>query len=249
MRIVTPQSRELTGGSLFCGIDTAIESAKAWGNEVSIVEPFACTAVDEFRKVYEHHSPNGFLFERWCFEQWLYMPTWIDHCGGGTVFKADSDVLIFANVAKVLEDGADITREINPFFHGYINKETALRISDGILDAFRNGTAETQCARTGGHVADMFLIPAIFGLDCRAGHPIRESLFDLNLYETCGEPDFEGHKDIRFVAGQPYWVRNSGDAKMLSIHCWGKAKRRMPAIWEQAKASTRGAPVRLTIGQ
>jgi len=243
MRIVIPQNRELNNGRLFDGIDTAIECARAWGNEVSVVEPFACPAVDELRKLYKHHSPNGFLFERWCFEQWVYMPTWIDQCGGGTVFKADSDVLVFTNL-----DRPDVVPDANPFFQGYIDKPAALRISDGILDAFRKGTAEGQCAAAGGHVADMYLLPAMLGLTYGLAHPYREVLFDLNMYMTHGEPEFEGHKDVWFVNGQPCWVRKSGCAKLLSLHCWGKAKKRLRDIWAQAQASRMGGPVRLTIG-
>jgi hypothetical protein len=57
---------------------------------------------------------------------------------------------------------------------------------------------------------------------------------------------FEDHRDVWFINGLPYWVMNGKLRKGATLHCWGRAKTRIPEIVKQSRESHL-EPKRLTL--
>lgn len=239
MTVVIPQNKELNSGQLFQHLDLTVRAAQAYGNRVFVMEPFESAAVKVFRQHYKHHSPNPGFFEKWCFEQWILLSEWLLYAGLDCVFKIDSDVLLFTDVGAVRSRCPWISTD-------YITAEQAMLLPDQIIGAFKSGEARTICAKHGGHVCDMNLLPEFLGSSVDAAYNFHELAYDMNLYLCHTDTPVDGHKDIWFVNGQPLWVRSTGFTKMLSLHCWGPSKDHMPRIMEQSRQSIGNQPVRLT---
>jgi len=246
MEVVIPQSPEVWGGRYFKFLEVTKAAALAYGNTVSVLEPFHCPAVDEFRKHYRHQSPNPPWFEMWCFEQWLLMYDWMKSTGRDVVFKIDSDCLVFVDLQRLWES-AGKPRFTLPTPESFLTLEGAAILAEYILDSFKSGKEIDRCER-GQCLCDGHLfIP--FKQQMKAPDlQSPEQTMDTGIFNIHKGPSFEGHKDIWFVNGQPCWVRPDGYTRMLTIHCWGHAKHKMDVIWDQSRRSRGTAPVRLSIG-
>ncbi len=76
------------------------------GDDTNNVFPFAthvhmnryCKQAVEFQKIYKHFSPNGFIFEQFCFLRWFLLRDFMLAHGLKRVLHVDSDVLLYADV-------------------------------------------------------------------------------------------------------------------------------------------------------
>ena len=241
MEIVIPQSTQVFGG-YFKFLDIAKQSAVTFGNTVSILEPFPCPAVEEFRAHYFHDSPNPDWFEKWCFEQWLLLADWMNANNKEVVFKMDSDCLVFFDLERLWDSIARPMFTI-PNADTFVTRSGARLMAEYILESFRIGKAKERCA-PGCCLSDCYLLDTekrrLGSVDMTTG----EWVIDTTPFNLHGAPPFEGHKDIWFIQGQPVWIRPSGYSRMLTIHCWGDAKYKMDVIWSQSRQSIGGSHVR-----
>jgi len=250
VEVVIMQSTR-TFGKSFPGMKWAIESAAATGHGVAVVDEFPCAAVDEFRKHYRHTSNNGLPFERWCFEQWFLLADWMEKNGKELVFVMDSDVLLFANLSPVLEQvRSKLTlATARPTGARFITREGARVIADYYMEVFK-ARREVQASQDPRMVSDGNVINPQLE---RLGQPMLEGWFhEWNICHSLylmlpGASQFEGHRDIVFADGIPYWFRYEQPVKMATVHCWGKAKQKMETIWKQSRESLGGKMRRLCL--
>ena len=248
MLVVIPQNPEVWKG-YFQHLKVTKEAAVAYGNSVFVLEPFPCPAVDEFRKYYLHNSPNPVWFERWCFEQWIYLAEWMELANQKVVFKIDSDTLIFTDLGKIWKDCGcpTITTWVPDMF---ITANMAMQVSNYIIETFREGL-EIERQLPANHASDQSVIGSF--VKGRSSDPLwlnnSETMLCDSLFSTHEGPTYEDHKDVWFVQGQPCWVRPNCYTKLLTLHCWGAAKTKMDVIWNQSRSSIGVNPVRLAIGQ
>jgi hypothetical protein len=247
MEVVIPDFPELFGGP-FVGLPYSRLAAETFNNVVTVLNPFDCPGVTEFRKFYKHDSPNAPWFEQLCFEQWLLIAEWMRRNKKEVIFKADSDTLIFANLQKYWEDNG-MPRGSIPAPDSFVTLEYAEFYEHLILNSFQNGTAGYISRKWGEHVADQFLLKDLLvQMRCPCFDSGKQSaVVDTGLYDLGGMPVHEGHKDIWFINGQPIWIRDIGFQKMLTLHCWGPSKKMMKSIWDQSRSSVNSNPVRLTL--
>lgn len=245
MEIVIPQNREIWRGKLFGPLPTTIKCAERHGNQVTVLEPFPCPAVDEFRAMYRHSSPNGELFERWCFETWLYLAQWMTDHNKDVIFRCDSDCLVFANMGEVYDSIGRPPFTV-PTSDSFVTRETANKIADYIMSTFREGKEVERCAPH--HVADIHILYPIASDLGAVNLVFGERIIDVNLFTCPKAESFEGHKSIVFHKGVPYWVHPLGESQMLTIHCWGPAKSKIAQIHAQSLLSLKSrTPIRLSI--
>jgi hypothetical protein len=57
-----------------------------------------CRQAVEFQKIYKHYSPNGFIYERFCFLRWFLLRDFMLAHGLKHVLHLDSDVLLYVDV-------------------------------------------------------------------------------------------------------------------------------------------------------
>jgi hypothetical protein len=246
MEVVIPQNPEVWKG-YFQHLDIAIEAARTYGNTVEVLEPFPCAAVDEFRKHYRHNSPNAVWFQQWTFEQWLLLAEWMKTSNREVVFKIDSDALVFTNLQQLWESVGkpSPTRWIPEIF---VTAKVAMDFSDYIIETFKKGLEiERQALGGGTHAADQSILGGLVtSLNAPNLSCIRSrEMLDDSIFSTHSEQVYEGHKDIWFVQGQPCWIRSGGYTRLLTMHCWAAAKKKMDAIWHQSRLSIGGPPVRM----
>ena len=246
MEVVIPQSPKLHD-VYFTFLYAAKEAATAYGNTVSIIEPFPCPAVDEFRKHYVHHSPNPAWFEQWCFEQWLLIADWMEQNNRDVVFKIDSDCLVFANMQNLWES-IGRPRFSLPLNQSFVTKAAAREYSDYILKRFGN-EKELEQNLPKPFLSDMYLLEEYLkqqGAVDLSNWRNLDSIIDVHLLSLLDGPGVFSQKDIWFVNGQPCCVRANGYTRMLTLHCWGTAKDKMGAIWDQSRRSLGTSPTRLS---
>jgi len=247
MEVVIPQAPELWNG-YFPHLEITKEAAITYGNSVFVLEPFPCPAVDEFRKHYRHNGPNSKWFQQWTFEQWLYLAEWMRQTNREVVFKIDSDTLIFTNLERLWHDAGKppITTWVPDTF---ITASMAMEVSDYIVETYRIGQ-ELERQKPRDHASDQSIIGTfIRNMGTVALCSIRDrEMLDDSLYQTHSETIHESHKDVWFVQGQPCWIRANGYIRLLTLHCWGAAKKKIDVIWTQSRQSIGGHPVRLNLG-
>jgi hypothetical protein len=76
------------------------------GDDTNNVFPFAthvhmnryCKQAVEFQKIYKHYSPNGFIYEQFCFLRWFLLRDFMLAHGLKRLLHVDSDVLLYVDV-------------------------------------------------------------------------------------------------------------------------------------------------------
>lgn len=85
------------------------------GDDTNNILPFAthvhmnryCKQAIEFQKIYKHISPNGFVYEQFCFIRWFILRDFMLTHGLQHILHADSDVLLYVDVNKERENWKD----------------------------------------------------------------------------------------------------------------------------------------------
>ena len=194
MEIVIPQCPAIWGG-YFSFLGVTMEAAKAHSNTVTVMEPFPCPLVSEFRKYYRHSSPNPVWFQMWTFEQWLYLAQWMTDTKRTIVVKMDSDCMVFADLQRVWDQTKN-PRLTLPVPDTFITVGAANLIAEYIVKSFCDGREREICNPQ--HVCDFAILHPFFhsfgASDLRDDHG--HGLIDNNLFLTDGNPSFETHKDI-----------------------------------------------------
>jgi hypothetical protein len=78
------------------------------GDDTNNVYPYAthvnmnryCAQAVEFQKIYKHFSPNGFMYEQFCFLRWFLLRDFMKTHGLQRLIHVDSDVLLYVDVNK-----------------------------------------------------------------------------------------------------------------------------------------------------
>lgn len=252
MTFLIPENDALFGGQCHYR-QWAIASAKAYGNAAVVMPGSGSWGIPkglaEFRKVYVHDSPNGEPFERWCFEQWFHIADFMEALDVPVVFKADSDVLMFANLDEWYQAiGKPVGTK--PACNCFITRAEARASADFILDTFRQGLqAQRRCEYP--FSSDQTILHYRWTQEgyrdlCTAGE--LEPCADQNvMFSFAGWPADSGHKDITFRGGLPWQKTPSGERRLYNLHCWGRGKSAMANIWRQSRASLTAGPVRMEI--
>lgn len=248
--VVIAQDRKLNKGKDALNTQCAAMSAAFFMNRNCIIEPDRESPSqkdldwqdDLFNAYKPHHtSENPFEFELWCLERWYWICKWIIENDEPGALAIDSDVLIFCNVDKVDLNTAWMAPTL------FISRDLAHWLPKQIINVLETGSFRWEMKQLGGkHVSDMYVLPATgcFNSKRQIG---QEETFDGNLFYKEGTYGFEGHKDVYFINGEPYWLRGRMLTKLLSIHCWGAAKQKMDLIWSQSLDSRKGKCRRLTL--
>lgn len=247
--VIIAQDKKLNRGESAPGIQYAACSAQFFANRCAIIEPEKWqTGIDldwqtDLINTYKPHhtSENPIEFELWCLERWYWICKWIIENNEPGALAIDSDVLLFCDVNKVDLSSAWMTPTL------FVSREVAGRLPKEIIRVLSEGSFKETMKRLGGkHLSDMYVLPATGCFNSKRQMGAEES-FDGNLFFREGTAGFEGHKDIYFINGKPYWPRSGSLTKLLSIHCWGKAKKKMGSIWSQSLRSIDGKFQRLTL--
>lgn len=248
--VVIAQDKKINDGEDAPGIHEAVKAATSFKNRCSIIEPYAnrfskadLNWMNDLIAAYKphHNSKNPFEFELWCIERWYWICKWIIENNEHGALAIDSDVLIFCNASKVNLNAAWMAPTL------FISREIASWLPRQIIEVLRTGRFVATMKRFGGkHLSDMYVLPAT---GCFSSKRLvgKEEMFDGNLFLKEGSYGFEGHKDVYFINGEPYWLKQRTMTRLLSIHCWGDAKDKMGSIWNQAIESRKGKPQRLTL--
>jgi hypothetical protein len=84
------------------------------GDDTNNIYPFAthvhmnryCGQAVEFQKIYKHFSPNGFIYEQFCFLRWFLLRDFMKAHGLKQILHVDSDVLLYVDVNREWENWA-----------------------------------------------------------------------------------------------------------------------------------------------
>jgi hypothetical protein len=85
------------------------------GDDTNNVFPFAthvhmnryCKQAVEFQKIYKHYSPNGFIYEQFCFIRWFLLRDFMKAHGLTRVLHVDSDLMLYVDVNEEQKNWQD----------------------------------------------------------------------------------------------------------------------------------------------
>ena len=233
MTILIPQNTSVFQDSARPCLETAVKSAEYYDNTVHVVDYKAYAEQEEFGKIFQHSGPNPSAFEQWCFEQWFLIRDWMRENGADTIFKSESDVLVFEDLEKFPRHGGLLCSF--PVATSFVSRQGAEFICNEIMAAFRNSSAAALCAPD--HVADFILVGAV--LDGQGQPNFIDTLPAIcpNICLPLGAHMYQDHRDVFFQRGRPFsFVRNT-TVQFATLHCWGRAKFAMPQIWGLSQSS------------
>ena len=208
---------------------------------------YACQAA-ELQKIYRHHSPNGHVYEMFCFMRWFILRDFMKCHGLTEIIHLDSDVLINVNVQEERRNwqgyGLTILRRQcagNMFINGTASLEA---LCDIIWDLYTGPDSDRRLAELYARdkvVSDMATIGMICDKDPMHvaemdGIQPDGSFWDANISVDQGfEMDGNGFKAMRWMNGLPYGrhVETGRHILFKSLHYQGMSKRGIEPAFRQ----------------
>jgi hypothetical protein len=222
------------------------------GDDTNNVFPFAthvhmnryCKQAVEFQKIYKHFSPNGFIFEQFCFLRWFLLRDFMLAHGLKRVLHVDSDVLLYADVNQEQANWKDAELSVvngeyagNMFVNGTKGLEDLCTI---IWDMYAAPGADERLAallesrRCPGRfaVSDMAAMRKLFDAN---RHRMAEmtgiqpdgSYWDMNVRVDEGFETEDGHKKYWFQDGRAFCrhIARGRDIWFKTLHFQGMGKK------------------------
>jgi len=222
------------------------------GDDTNNVFPFAthvhmnryCKQAVEFQKIYKHYSPNGFIFEQFCFLRWFLLRDFMLAHGLKRVMHVDSDVLLYVDVNEEQARWIDYELSVvNSEYAGnmFVNGTRALEDLCAIIwDLYAAPGADERLAallesrRCPGRfaVSDMAAmrkfcdanrdrVAEMTGIQPDGSH------WDMNVRVDEGFETEDGHKKYWFQGGRAYCrhVETGRDIWFKSLHFQGMGKK------------------------
>lgn len=201
----------------------------------------------ELEKTYAHFSVNSREFEIRCLKRWFAIYYYAMAKDIREFFTCDSDVLVMDS----LEENARFFRDYDftmPMGSGYwFNTDKLKEYYDYIL--YYYGNTEGEFRKKVEHeyrnefrkaISDMTLADYFSNSQkvCHAAHGDGPVLIDDNLALIDGWESVNGFKKIYFENGKAYAKRLGAPfpVQMLALHCWGRAKQKMPWYFQSSLA-------------
>lgn len=210
------------------------------------IKPYS-TFADKFASVYVHHSINPHEFELRCFQRWCVIIQYARAIGLSRFFCCDSDVLVFDDLelASKQWEGCQLTMPMGSsfiydvralelfvrFFMWYYQKPNSrlrLQLEQEYIEGKRSSISDMT-------LADSFLkvIKTKDAADWTQNIIVDPNIALINNYHSR-----DGQKRIYWILGRPYCVTEDNRiVRMVSVHCWGKAKTHMRQFLDEAYAS------------
>lgn len=242
----------------------AMHQAKDYGNEVvwlgnsegadvqltDLVTPESTL----FYSSYVHLSTNHKPFELFCMGRWFFVLEYMKRNGLQFVFHADSDVLLYCNVATEWSDhwrGYDFTLSVGTSAHAsYITQGALQEFCEMISAAYRHQEGDgfyaarrvydsMQQQRLPGGISDMYWWKQFAGRKLEEGRAVGEmtavvggKTFDHNINVSDGYLMNDGIKLMLWMGGQPTGVRedvqgSAANVEFNALHFQGGAKKRI----------------------
>jgi hypothetical protein len=235
------------------------------GDDSNNIFPFAthlhmnryCKQAVEFQKIYKHFSPNGFIYEQFCFLRWFLLRDFMRAHSIQRLIHLDSDVLIYVDVNQEQKNWqhAELSL-INGDCAGnmFVNGAAALEeLCQSIWDMYASPGAEQRLAalseqrHSTGRLAVSDMVPLRAFYDANR-HRVAEmtgiqydgSYWDANVHLDEGFETESGRKRYRFDNGRPYCrhVATSRDIFFKSLHFQGIAKSHIEPAFRAGLQST-----------
>jgi hypothetical protein len=221
------------------------------GDDTNNVFPFAthvhmnryCRQAVEFQKIYKHYSPNGFIYERFCFLRWFLLRDFMLAHGLKHVLHLDSDVLLYVDVNAEHANWKDFDLSLihgeyagNMFVNGTKGLEDLCEI---IWEMYAAPGADERLAailesrRCPGRfaVSDMVALGKLFDANRprmaeMTGIQPDGSYWDTNVRMDEGFETQDGRKRYWFQDGRAYCrhIATGGDIWFKSLHFQGAGK-------------------------
>jgi hypothetical protein len=209
----------------------------------------------EFQKIYKHFSPNGFIYEQFCFIRWMILRDFMRAHGLQKIIHLDSDVLLYVDVNKEQENWKDYELTLingNCAGNMFVNGTSALdELCTSIWDMYAAPGAEARLAalleerhRIGClAVSDMVPLRAFYDANRNrvgemTGIQPDGSYWDANVHLDEGFETRDGRKNFWFQGGKAYCrhVATGREIWFKSLHFQGIAKSHIePAFREGMK--------------
>lgn len=221
------------------------------GDDANNVFPFAthvhmnryCAQAVEFQKIYKHYSPNGFVFEQFCFLRWFLLRDFMKANGLKQVIHLDSDVLLHVDVTAEQANWKDFDLTLLHGEHAgnmFINGTRGLdELCDIIWNMYAAPGADERLAailesrRCPGRfaVSDMAALGMMFKAHRdrvaeMTGIQPDGSYWDINVRMDEGFETVDGHKRYWFDNGKAYCrhISTGRDIWFKTLHFQGAAK-------------------------
>lgn len=242
------------------------------GDDTNNIYPFAthvhmnryCAQAIEFQKIYRHFSPNGFLYEQFCFLRWFLLRDFMRAHGLKQVLHLDSDVLLYVDVNRERENwAASELSLINGDCAGnmFVNGTKALEeLCDLIWNMYAGRGAEERLAallesrRRDGRQAISDMVPLRAFYDANRGRVAEMtgiqpdgSYWDANIHLDEGFEMQGERKRYWFADGRAYCrhIATGRDIWFKSLHFQGIAKAQIEPAFrmglQQNAAASRAA--------
>jgi len=237
------------------------------GDDTNNAYPFAthvnmnryCKQAVEFQKIYKHYSPNGYVYEQFCFIRWFLLRDFMKQHGINQVMHLDSDVLLYVDVTQERENWKDFDLTV---LHGEYSGNMFINGLRGLEDfcemiwkmyaapgADERLSALLESRRCPGRfaVSDM----ALMGMMSRT-HPDRVaemtgiqpdgSHWDNNIRMDEGFEMHDGRKRYWFENGRAYCrhIASGRDIWFKTLHFQGAAKAHIESAFHQGMAKPLG---------
>ena len=216
---------------------------------------------DEFVSFYQHFSPHDVSFERICLERWFYLTAFLEQERLEDCCYFDSDVLLFAEIARLVPDWAGFDVAGAPHFFGtcYVRRRRIIAdFCDFIAGRYRDpeqvkfwaanyAAPPDRCPAPYGRTINDIVLSWMFATTSRL--PILDLLqprngwvFDANLTALdTFEPRGECKQLYQDKPGGPVEaVKDGRRVRMASVHFGGHTKRFMSGLtgWSGTSASS-----------
>jgi hypothetical protein len=221
------------------------------GDDTNNLFPFAthvhmnryCKQAVEFQKIYKHYSPNGFIYEQFCFLRWFLLRDFMLAHKLERVVHVDSDVLLYVDVNVEQANWKDAELSLingecagNMFVNGTKGLEDLCTI---IWDMYAAPGADERLAailesrRCPGRfaVSDMVPLKNLYNANRNrvaemTGIQSDGSYWDANVRMDEGFETEDGHKKYWFQDGRAYCqhIATGQDIWFKSLHFQGVGK-------------------------
>ena len=206
---------------------------------------------DEFVSVYQHFSPHEVAFERICLERWFYLAAFLEQERLEDCCYFDSDVLLFAEIARLVPEWAGFDAAGAPLFYGtcFVRRRQIIAdFCDYILGRYRDpeqikswaanfAVPPEQCAAPFGRTINDIVLSCMFATASRLPmldllQPRNGWVFDANLtlhdsFARRGECK-QLYQDE--PGGAVEAVKDDRRVRMASVHFGGYTKRFMAGM-------------------
>lgn len=224
--------------------------------------------VDEFLKVYEHHSTCSVQFETFCFSRWFIMYEFMEKHQLNQAVSIDSDFLLYDSVDEIFKLNTDF--DFNICGKGCSPHCTMFSIAslknfcDFIMEMYSDGDLNKQVveefeikhsAGIEGGICDMTAFrwyeKTHPGSSVNMTIPMNGRAIDDSLYSSSGYEKDLNHKmpfknkvpkKILWKDEQPYgiWEETGENIRFMGLHLQGAAKLRMYKFLHDRNKKRRG---------